>query len=298
MDTKKLDLNLLATLEVLLEEKNVSKAAARLHLSQPAVSTQLSRLRDLFNDQLLIPARRGMIPTAKALELRAPLRQALDHVRDTLTTHQSFEPEKADLTVMIASTDYLQSVIGLSIIEAIRKHAPGIKIGLRNLEPYRLDEQFMNGEVDLALMTQEEAPSELRTRHLYDEVYVLIGHKDHPLLSDSMSFEDYLSLKHIVVSLDGGNFLTPHDLALKELGYSRNVVLSVATFLIVPELVAKSNLVALVPKRLVNGRTDLKIVSPPMSSTGFSVGMVWHERTHNHSAHRWVRDVINQIMIA
>lgn len=298
MDTKKLDLNLLATLEVLLEEKNVSKAAARLHLSQPAVSTQLSRLRDLFNDQLLIPARRGMIPTAKALELRVPLRLALDHVRDTLTTHQSFEPGKAELTVMIASTDYLQSVIGLSIIEAIREHAPGIKIGLRNLEPYRLDEQFMNGEVDLALMTPEEAPSELRTRHLYDEVYVLIGHKDHPQLSDSMSFEDYLSLEHIVVSLDGGNFLTPHDQALKELGYSRNVVLSVATFLIVPEIVAKSNFVALVPKRLVNGRTDLKIVSPPISSTGFSVGMVWHERTHNHSAHRWVRDVINQIMIA
>lgn len=266
----------------------MSKAAARLHLSQPAVSTQLSRLRELFNDQLLIPARRGMIPTAKALELRAPLRQALDHVRDTLSTHQSFEPEKAELTVMIASTDYLQSVIGLSIIEAIREHAPGIKIGLRNLEPYRLGEQFLNGEVDLALMTPEEAPSELRTRYLYDEVYVLIGHKDHPQLSDSMSFEDYLSFEHIIVSLDGGNFLTPHDQALKELGYSRNVVLSVATFLIVPEIVAKSNFVALVPKRLASGRTDLKIVSPPMSSTGFSVGMVWHERTHNHSAHRWV----------
>lgn len=99
------------------------------------------------------------------------------------------------------------------------------------------------------------------------------------------------------VSLDGGNILTPHDKALKELGYSRNVALSVATFLIVPEIVAKSNFVALVPKRLVSGRTGLKIVSPPMSSKGFSVGMVWHERTHNHRAHRWVRDVINQMML-
>ncbi|QMV14314.1 LysR family transcriptional regulator [Vibrio spartinae] len=297
MDTKKLDLNLLVTFEVLMEEKNVSKAAARLHLSQPAVSTQLSRLRDLFNDQLLIPARRGMIPTAKALELTLPLRLALDQVRDTLTTHQNFEPQQADLTVMLACTDYLQSVIGLSIIETLRRQAPNVKVGLRSLEPARLEAQLANGEVDLALMTPEAAPPALRTRHLYDEVYVLIGRKGHPQLVDDMSLEDYVRLEHIVVSLDGGKFLTPHDQALKALGYSRNVVLSVATFLIVPELVTQSNFVALVPKRMTLGRTDLTVVSSPVTSTGFSVGMVWHERTHGHSAHRWVREMISHIML-
>ncbi|MDT9110933.1 LysR family transcriptional regulator, partial [Escherichia coli] len=84
-------LNLLVTLEALLIEQNVTRAAARLHLSQPAVSAQLSRLRDVFNDPLLIPAQRGMTPTVKALELLVPLRQALDQVRATVTTHLNFE---------------------------------------------------------------------------------------------------------------------------------------------------------------------------------------------------------------
>src|SRR5690606_21184934 len=112
MNTKRLDLNLLATLESLLEEQNVTRAAARLHLSQPAVSAQLNRLRDMFNDPLLIPTQRGMMPTAMALELLAPLRVALDQVRDTVATHQQFDPGFAKLTVTIACTDYLQTVIG------------------------------------------------------------------------------------------------------------------------------------------------------------------------------------------
>lgn len=292
MDTKRLDLNLLATLEALLEEQNVTRAAERLHLSQPAVSTQLSRLRDMFNDPLLIPAHRGMAPTAKALELRAPLRLALDQVRDTLTSHQHFDPTQAKLTVTIACTDYLQAVIGLSIIKDLRRQAPGIRVAIRNLEPPRLEAQMACGDVDLALMTPEEAPPALRARPLYDEVYVLIGRLDHPHISDRMTIEDYVQLEHVVVSLRGGDFSTPVDQVLRTLGYTRNVVLSVASFLFIPEIVAESHLVALVPRRLVAGRTDLKLVDPPTISTRFTVGMVWHDRNQGHSAHRWVREQI------
>lgn len=297
MDSKRLDLNLLTTLEVLLEEQNVSKTAARLHLSQPTVSAQLSRLRDLFNDPLLIPARRGMTPTAKALELSSPLRLALDQVRDTLTTHQHFDPTEAKLTVMLACTDYLQAVIGLSIVKELRRQAPGIRIGLRILEPARLEAQMIGGEVDLALMTPEDAPPVLRTRHLYDENYVLIGCQDHPYLVDGMTIEDYVQLEHVVVSLNGGNFFTPIDQALETLGYSRRVVLSAASFLLIPEIVAQSNLVALVPQRLVAGSTDLKVVASPIDSAGFSVGIVWHERNHGHSAHRWIREMISHMLL-
>src|SRR5579859_6968493 len=111
MDGKPIDFNLLATLEALLIEQNVTKAAARLHLTQPAVSTQLSRLRTLFDDPLLIPAQRGMTPTAKAIELLAPLRQALDQLRATVVTHGDFDPRKAKLTVAIACTDYAQKAL-------------------------------------------------------------------------------------------------------------------------------------------------------------------------------------------
>lgn len=298
MDTKRLDLNLLATLEALLEERNVTRAAARLHLSQPAVSAQLNRLRDMFNDPLLIPAQRGMTPTTMAQELLTPLRQALDQVRDTVVTHRHFDPALAELTVTIACTDYLQSVIGLSLIQKLRQQAPGIRLAIRNLEPPRLENQMVRGEVDLALMTPDEAPPTLRTRHLYDEHYVLVGRLGHPQLNDSLTLEEYARLEHIVVSLSGGDFLTPVDQALQALGHTRNVVLSVASFLFVPEMVARSHLVALVPWRLVAGRTDLKLVKAPTVSTGFSVGMVWHERNHGHSAHRWVRGQVGSCLEA
>ncbi len=287
----------MATLEALLEEQNVTKAAARLHLSQPTVSSQLSRLRDMFNDPLLIPAQRGMIPTARALELRSPLRRALDQVRDTLTTHQHFEPTQAKLTLMLACTDYLQTVLGLSIVTELRRQAPNIRVGLRALEPTRLEAQMADGDIDLALMTPKEAPQVLRTRHLYDEIYVLVGRRDHPNLVDEMTIKDYVQLEHVVVSLNGGNFYTSIDQILEREGYSRNVVLSAASFLLVPEIVAQSNLVALVPQRLVAGRKDLKVVPSPIKSVGFSVGMVWHERNHGHSAHRWIREVISHIVI-
>ncbi|MCW8128570.1 LysR family transcriptional regulator [Microbulbifer halophilus] len=297
MDTKRLDLNLLATLEALLEERNVTRAAARLHLSQPAVSAQLNRLRDMFNDPLLVPAQRGMTPTAMALQLLTPLRQALDQVRDTVVTHRHFDPAQAELTVTIACTDYLQSVIGLSLIQKLRQQAPGIRLAIRNLEPPRLETQMVRGEVDLALMTPAEAPPTLRTRHLYDEHYVLVGRQGHPQLGDNMSLEEYARLEHVVVSLSGGNFSTPVDQALQALGHTRNVVLSVASFLFIPEIVAQSHLVALVPWRLVAGRTDLKLVKAPTVSRGFSVGMVWHERNHGHSAHRWVREQVGSCLV-
>src|SRR3984893_15572980 len=153
MDTKRLDLNLLVTLETLLVEQNVTKAAARLHLSQPAVSAQLNRLRHEFDDPLLIPAQRGMTPTAKAMELLDPLRQALDQVRATVATHKNFDPAKAKLAVAIACTDYLQAAVVKPLVLKLRMRAPGVRVALRNLDMPQLETQMGRGEVDLALMT-------------------------------------------------------------------------------------------------------------------------------------------------
>lgn len=296
MDTKRLDLNLLITLEALLVEGNVTKAAARLHLSQPAVSAQLSRLRDVFDDPLLIPAQRGMTPTAKALELLGPLRLALDQVRATIATHQSFDPLTAQLTVRIACTDYLQMAIGMHLVLGVRKEAPGVRIALRTLDVAQLETQMTRGDVDIALMTPQAAPPSLRSRHLFDERYVLIGRRGHPRLHPHLSVDAFSQLEHVIVSLSGGDFATPVDDALKALGHQRKVVLSAASFLFVPEFVTQSDCVALVPERLVHQRDeDLLVVHPPFPVEGFAVGMVWHERTHGHDGFKWVRDCINRL---
>lgn len=291
-----MDLNLLVTLEALLAEQNVTKAANRLHLSQPAVSAQLSRLRDLFDDPLLIPAQRGMTPTAKALELLDPLRHALDQVRAALAEHRHFDPGNAKLTLAIACTDYLQAVVARPLAVALRKEAPGVRIALRHLDPLQLEAQMVRGDVDLALMTPEHGPGSLRARRLFDERYVLIGRKRHPGLRRGLTAEEFARLDHVIVSLRGGDFTTPVDDGLAALGYQRNVALSAASFLIVPEIVSHSNFVALVPERLVRDRRDeLKIVECPFPVPGFTVSMLWHERNHGHSGQRWVRETVMEV---
>src|SRR4249919_464570 len=293
MDTRRLDLNLLITLETLLVERNVTKAAYRLHLSQPAVSAQLARLRQVFDDPLLIPAQRGMTPTAKAIELIDPLRQALDQVRATLAKHRNFDPSTAELTFSVACTDYLQTAVVVPFIKELRRRAPKVRIAIRYLDLRELEGQMARGEVDLALMTPQVAPPSLRTRHLFDERYVLIGRRNHPRLRKGMSVKQLVQLDHVVVSLGGGAFETPVDDVLAALGHQRNVVVSAASFMLVPELVAHSDFVALVPERLVRERRrNIERFECPFPVEGFSVAMVWHERSHGHSGLRWIREAL------
>lgn len=297
MDTKRIDVNLLVTLEALLEEQNVTRAARRLHLSQPAVSAQLARLRDLFGDPLLIPAQRGMIPTAKADELQAPLRNALDQLRATVIQRGQFDPARAQLTVTIACTDYLQAALVQPLVLELRQQAPGVRIALRMLDVAQLPTQMAHGEVDLALMTPSDAPTGLRSRHLFNERYVLIGRRDHPKLRRKLTALQFAQLDHVIVSLRGGDFVTPVDDALAALGLRRNVVLSAASFLFVLDIAARSDLVALVPQRLVRDHTDaLRIVECPIPVPGFEVGMLWHERSHGHTGHRWMREVLRGLV--
>jgi DNA-binding transcriptional LysR family regulator len=293
VNTKRLDLNLLVTLETLLVEQNVTRAAARLHLSQPAVSAQLNRLRHEFDDLLLIPAQRGMTPTAKAVELLDPLRQSLDQVRATVASHTNFDPAKAKLTFAIACTDYLQAAVIKPLVVELRARAPGVRVAIRNLDVSQLEAQMARGDVDLALMTPEAAPPSLRTRHLFDERYVLIGRRKHPRLRDGITVAEFSQLEQVIVSLDGGGFVTPVDSALAALCHRRNVVLSAASFLFVPEIVSSSDFVALVPERLVRDRAyKLEVTDCPFPVQGFAVGMVWHERGHGHSGQRWMREAI------
>jgi DNA-binding transcriptional LysR family regulator len=293
MDSKRLDLNLLVTLEALLVEQNVTRAAARLNLSQPAVSAQLNRLRKVFDDPLLVPAQRGMTPTVKAIELLGPLRQSLDQVRATVSTNRNFDPARAELTVAIASTDYLQAALIEPLAVYLRKTAPRVRIAVRNLDLQQLETQMARGDVDLALMSPKDASPGLRTRHLFDERYVLIGRRNHPRLRKGMTAAQFAALEHVIVSLRGGDFETPVDTSLAALGLRRNVVLSAASFLFVPDIVSRSDFVALVPERLVRDRTDrLRLIESPFPVEGFAVGMVWHERSHGHSGHRWIREAL------
>lgn len=299
MNTDRVDLNLLVTLEALLAERNVTRAAARLHLSQPAVSAQLNRLRDAFDDPLLVPAHRGMTPTAKALDLLGPLRLALDQVRKTLQSQKDFSPLRAKLAVAIACTDYLQAAVLMPLAVALRQRAPGVRVAVRHLNPSEVGEQLGNGDIDLALFTPEPDYSHLRSCRLFDETYVLIGRRDHPRLKAGLTIDEFVQLEHVIVSPSGGSFRTPIDEALAALGHERRVVLSAASFLFVPEIVSNSDLVALVPRRLLRSqRNRIKLIDLPWLSEQFCVHLFWHERSHGHAGHRWIRELIVELTAA
>ncbi len=304
--SSKLDLNLLVTLEALLAERNVTKAAARLALSQPAVSAQLARLRTVLGDPLLLPAQRGMTPTAKALELHEPLRLALDQVRAAVSSPRAFDPNKARLTVAIAASDYVQAAVLQPLVLQLRRSAPQLRLALRTLDATQLQEQMAKGDVDLALMTPRGSPAALRSRPLFDEHFVLIARQGHPLVgakrlkprrqgldgaAPTITVDEFAALEHVLVSPRSAAFSSEVDTALAQLGQRRNVVLSTASFLLVPEIVAHSDLVALVPSRLVQRHSQrLQVLACPLVVPGFRIQLLWHERCHSHAGQRWLRD--------
>jgi len=287
-----LDLNLLLTLDILLEERNVTRAANRLHLSQPAVSVQLARLREVLGDPLLLPGPRGMRPTARADALRAPLRQALDALQQAIAVPGPFDPATADQTWHVAASDYGGSTIVLPAIASLRLHAPGTRLAILWVRPAAIAQQAEQGSIDLAFHVAAEAPEGMRQRSLFKERYLLAGRVDHPRLRTPPTLEAFRALEHVIMSPEGGGFVGSTDGALAQLDLTRRVVLSVPNFLFLKSVLARTDLVALLPARLLDGAPELRAVEPPLDVPGFEMTMLWPERVHRDPAHTWLREHI------
>lgn len=289
---RRLDLNLLVTLDVLLSEHNVTRAAQRLNFSQPSVSVHLAKLRDIFADPLLLPGPRGMRPTARADELREPLRQALDALEHAVSPARPFDPAEATHTWRVAASDYSESTILLPALSGLRSAAPGTRLAILETVPSRIARQAEQGEIDLAFHTSEGAPPGLRRRALFTEKYVLVGRVDHPHLKRRPTLSQFCKLDHVIVSPDGGGFRGVTDEALSQVGLARRVVLSVPHFLFVRSVLASTDLVAMLPSRLVRDTRALRVVEPPVDVPGYEMAMLWHERSHRDPAHQWLRGYI------
>lgn len=291
-DIRLLDLNLLKTLDALLDERNVTRAAERLALTQPAVSGMLTRLRESFDDPLFVRAQRGIVPTLRALELAGPVKQLLNDVESMLQP-QAFDPATANMTLTIASTDYALRAVVVPFLSALRQQAPGIRVAVLPVEDSRLMTQFERGEVDLALATPESAPPDLHAHRLFEERYVCVLRAEHPdAAGGRLSLDRFCALEHALVSYSGGAFSGVTDEALAGMGRSRRVTVSVTSFLVLPEILRVSDLIAVVPSRLVAHVEGLAVLEPPLAIPGFVKTVAWHERSHRDAGHRWIRSLL------
>lgn len=292
-DIRNLDLNLLKTLDALLDERSVTRAATRLSLTQPAVSGMLTRLREAFNDPLFIRAPHGMVPTLRAQALASPVKQLLTDA-EALLQPAVFEPLNADFTWTIAATDYALKAVIVPFIAALKPLAPGIRVRIIPESPATLFAQTERGEVDIALLTPHSTPPDLHSRALYQEEYVCLMRADHPQAAAPLTLDLFCELEHVLVSWQGDSFRGVTDDALATLGRSRRVGLSVSSFLVLPEVLAVSDMIAVVPRRLAKMASGMKISPPPLPVPGFTKSMAWHERSHRDPAQQWLRELLHQ----
>jgi DNA-binding transcriptional LysR family regulator len=288
---RSVDLNLLVTLHALLTERSVTRAAQRLHLSQPSVSVQLRKLRQIFADPLFVQGPGGLSPTTKAHALAQPLRSVLAEMTQLLQPRRRFDPAEAAVTWQIAAADYAQYAILLPLLARLRRAAPDMRLAIREASHARMLKQVESGAIDLAFMALDQAPERLHHQTIFKEQYVLVARKGHPALKRKLTLDAFCQLEFIIVSPDGGGFRGITDTMLEGRSRKRRVVLSVPHFLFVPEAVAHTDLVAMMPSRLVRARAgNLQIVDPPLPIPGYEMAMIWHERAHEDPAHIWLRE--------
>ncbi|HCL3396500.1 TPA: LysR family transcriptional regulator [Pseudomonas aeruginosa] len=290
---RSLDLNLLRALDALLDEGSVTRAAERLALTQPAVSGMLTRLRESFDDPLFVRSQRGLVPTVRAQSLALPIKRVLGEI-DGMLQPPEFVPGTAEFTLSIAATDYAQRTILVPLLAALREEAPGVRVSVRPVDGLRLEHQLASGELDMAIVTPDSIYPGLHARPLYDEQYVCVLRDDHPN-ADGFDLDDFCALDHALVSLGNGSFEGVTDEALAGLGRKRHVVLSVPSFLMLLEILRGSDLIAVVPKRLIQTSDGLRVLDPPVPIPGFQKVVAWHERTHHHPAHQWVRALLSTV---
>lgn len=291
-DIRTIDFNLLKALDALLDERNATRAAERLGVTQPAMSGMLTRLRESFSDPLFVRVSRGMMPTQRALELATPLKAVLAEI-GALLQPASFDPSTAEFTVAIAATDYALRTIAVPFLSALKRQAPNIRVALLPVDEKQMQPQLERGGLDLALITPESTPQDLHARRLFDERYVCVLREGHPAATGTMlPLDVFCALDHALVSYSGGGFSGVTDEALARLGRARRVTLSVKSFLILPEILRASDMVAVVPRRLVAGLEGLAVLEPPLQIPGFTKVVAWHERTHRDPRYRWVRSLL------
>ncbi|GGO88502.1 LysR family transcriptional regulator [Marinobacterium nitratireducens] len=304
MSLERLDLNLLVYLDVLLRERNVTRAASLLGITQPAMSNGLRRLRETFSDPLLVRTSEGMMPTERALSLQPVIRSVLATVEQAVEPNVQFDAASSDRVFRIMTSDYGESTLIPLVLERLADEAPGVVLDV--LTPSDLSFQDVEqGHVDLVINRFDSMPQAFHQVTLWLDSFSCLFSRDNPIAAD-YSLETYLQSGHIWVSKTGMGAsmgITPQDIkrlgwvdeALKKLGRQRHINVFTRHYQSAARMAEQKNLVATIPSRAALLQRDnprLQMREPPFEIPKFELKMAWSPLLQQNRAHEWIRRLI------
>ncbi|TCU23784.1 LysR family transcriptional regulator [Rhizobium azibense] len=292
VDLRRVDLNLLVALEALLDEKNVTRAAHRLGMSQPAASRALGRLRALFSDALLVDGPGGYVLSSRAEEVRPALRRILAGVGEMLEAN-AFDPATATGRIRLLMPDLQAAVLAPHLLARLAGEAPSLDLDIA-AQGTNGFEALEHGAADAMVALIDEAPAGIHRRRLYDEELVTLMRAQHPALAGKLTLDRFLALEHIVVSVTGVG-PAPVDEVLARMGRTRRVKLRVPNFFAAVEIAARSDLIMTLPSSLARAAANMRrfvSLPPPLDIGSFAMSLAWHARQQDAPRHIWLRRAI------
>ena len=295
MNLKDLDLNLLRTLDALIEERQVSRTALRLGVTQPAISHALGRLRRHFGDPLLVRQGQEMVLTPRAAEIARPLRQILSEIRQ-LTGPARFDPMRAEGRLRIACTDYALAIVMPHVLSGLAREAPGLSIAYSHISD-EMFERLESGFLDLCL-TGQASCHELQVEVLFQERFVLATRVDHPLVGSRVTVERFIAFPHVLVDVVHSR-LHGIDERLAALSLQRRIALRMPSFLAAAFFARDSDLIVPVPERIASlyaRSLGIALLQPPVELDlgAYDYVQAWHARRSEDPLHQWLRTLVRQ----
>ena len=304
MKVNRIDLNLLVYLDALLRERNVTQAANQLNLSQPAMSNGLRRLRELFNDPLLVRTSEGMTPTERALELEPVVREVLSKIDQAVQPRGEFEASTAQRVFRIMASDYAESTLFPAVLGKLRTLAPGLTLDIMTPS----DVSFLDverGKVDMVINRFDSMPQSFHQIHLWDDSFTCVLSPENPVLND-FTLENYLQANHVWVSKTGmgvGVGVDPSDVqrlgwvdaALNRLGKKRQIRVFTRHYQAAMTLAEQNDLIVTLPTRAAQLKLDnprVVLREPPLEIPPLELKMAWSPLLQHNPANKWLRKLI------
>jgi DNA-binding transcriptional LysR family regulator len=293
-----LDLYLLRVLHTLLTEGSVTRAAAKLNQSQPAVSAALRRLRDITGDPLLVRSRSGMVPTEYGAALLDPVRNALREIDRIVPYRTEFDPLRSVRTFKIGSPDYLNVLFLPTVVRSFRRQAPGARLEWQSLNPvFDYERALETGQLDLAIGNWPEPPEGLHRSDLFADRMVCLMSDKHPGASEPLTLDAYLQSTHLAPTAYSTTHRDIVDQHLARERLKRQVFVSIPYFNLVPYALVDSDLIFTTTESFAQyyaGFLPLTIRDAPFGFPPMRYYQLWHERAGRSQEVRWLRDLVAQ----